>query len=400
MDINVLNDRIGKLKNWEQTDSLNEILYNTLSALRTYTEDRFDELTREIRDETATNSLAPAIRTAVCEEKNIGKQLFMFPVSVQPPLNSPRYVTTVFAECDYQTIRRMMRKTFKATVHCKTETFETQVSLRYSLKYLQKLQSLYYMYNENELPWVTVNGPYFYKFLDVCSERSISDEIDGCEIDFAEYEKYVSYDKTLLWNVTSVTEPVATCEAKPAYNAIVHEHVVKKLQLDDDQYLVCPLGDKFVSFRHGRDLYVRTYTKQLTQIKLMRITSREDAGNLLYLPAKTNKKDIGLVDAYARGRNVPTWGEAERVLHSLKDAADFSLVDIKVLPCTDENAAKLKGIDYNYFIEANPILSDKKLLRFSLKTDASDIWAYEKMFYVLSELQQHFYEYCCVGEMV
>ncbi|MCL1810048.1 MAG: hypothetical protein FWG42_09840 [Clostridiales bacterium] len=400
MDVNVLNDRIGKLKKWEQTDSINEILYNTLSSLSTYAQDRFDELTREIRDETATNISAPVIKTAVCVEKNVVKQLFLFPVSSQPPLNSPGYVATVFAECDYPTIKRMMRKTFKATVNCKTETFEAQVSLRYSLKYLQKLQSLYYMYSENEQPWVTVNGPYFYKFLDVISERAFPDGIDSFEIDFGDYEKYVSYDKVLLWNVTPVTETVASCEPKPAYNAIINEHVVKKLQLDEDQYLVCPMGDKFVSFRHGRDLYVRTYTKQLTEIKLMRITSREDAGNLLYLPVKSNKKELGLVDAYARGRYVPTRGEAERVLHSLKSVADFSLVDLRVLPCTDENAAKLKGIDYNYFIETNPILSDKKLLHFALKAADRDIWAYEKMYYVLSELQQRFYEYCCVGEMV
>ena len=400
MDNNLLNDRIGRLKEWEQTESLNEILYNTLSSLHTYAKDRFDTLTREIRDEYALNSGAPLIRVAVCTEETIDNQLFLHPVATEPPFNSPNYITTVFVECDYPTVQKLMRQTYTAKIQGKTESFSTQVTLRYSLKYLQKLESLYYAFSENELPWATVNGRYFYKFLDVYSTQDLKQQIDGYTIDFAPYEKYVSYDKVLLWNILPLTAPVAACEARPAYNAIQYEHLLKNLPLDEDRYLVCPMGDRFNSFRRGKEMYVRTYSKQLEQIQLLRIIGNEDAESPLYLPAKSNHSKPGLINAMAKMRYIPTRGEAERIIHSLGEAAYLRLVDIKAIPGTIENLARYKGIDYNFFREDNMVLKDRKLLLFSFKISSDKMWAYETMFYALSELQLYFYEYRCVGEMV
>jgi hypothetical protein len=268
------------------------------------------------------------------------------------------------------------------------------------MKYLQKLQSLYYVMSENELPWTTVNAGYFYKFLDVYSEFEIDQEIEEFEIDFTTYEKYMSYDKVLLWNITRVTAPVAACEPKPAFNAVLYEHVLKKLELETYQYLVCPLGDKFSSFTRGRDMYIRTYAKQLEQIELLRIICNEDAESPLYLPPKSNKKKPGLVNALAQGRYIPTRGEAERIIESLFGGAELRLRDMKVLPYTIENAARYQGVDYNSFMEANSFLPERKLLLFSFNINAAKMWAHEIMFYALSELQLYFYEYRCVGEMV
>ena len=400
MDSKLLNDRIGKLKEWEQKESINEILFNALTSLSAYTDDRFDELTKEIRDEAALNNNAPIIKIAVCTEENIDNQVFFHTVSTEPPLNSPGYITTVFAECDYPTMQKLIKQTYPATIKSKTETQKIQVSLRYSMKYLQKLQSLYYVMSENELPWTTVNAGYFYKFLDVYSEFEIDQEIEEFEIDFTTYEKYMSYDKVLLWNITRVTAPVVACEPKPAFNAVLYEHVLKKLELETYQYLVCPLGDKFSSFTRGRDMYIRTYAKQLEQIELLRIICNEDAESPLYLPPKSNKKKPGLVNALAQGRYIPTRGEAERIIESLFGGAELRLRDMKVLPYTIENAARYKGVDYNFFMEANSFLPERKLLLFSFNINAAKMWAHEIMFYALSELQLYFYEYRCVGEMV
>jgi len=400
MDNNLLNDRIGMLKEWKQTESLNEILYNTLSSLHTYAKDRFDNLTGEIRNEYTLNNKAPVIKVAVCTEENVDKYIFLRPVATQPPLNSPNYITTVFAHCDYLTMQRLMRQTYTAKIQGKAGTFQTQVELKYSSKYLQKMESLYYAFSENELPWATINGRYFYKFLDVCSKQQINQEIDGFEIDFAPYEKYVSYDKVLLWNISTIAAPVAACEAKPAYNAIQYEHLLKNIPIDEDQYLVCSLGEKFSSFRRGKEIYVRTYKKKFEQIELLRIISNEDSECPLFLPVKSNQKKPGFVNAMAGKNYIPTWGEAERIISSLGETADLRLVDIQVPPCTDDNMARYKGVDYNSFREENMVLKDRKPLLFTFDIRADKLWAHEIMYYILSELQLHFYEYRCVGKLL
>lgn len=400
MDNSLLNDRMGSLKEWEQEESLNEILYNTLSELNAYTKERFDELTREIRDEAVLNYDEPAIKVAVCTKENIDKQLFLFPVSTEPPINSPGYITTIFAECDYLTIQEMMLHTYAAEIVNGAETLQTRVSLRYSSKYLQKLKSLYYVFSENGLPWRTVNGIYFYKFLDVYGTQDTAQEITGFNIDFAQYEKYISYDKALLWNISPITAAVAACEAKPAYNAVQFEHTLKNLQLDENRYLFCPFGDKFTSFRRGQTMYVRTNTLQLEQFRLLRITGGEDADSLLYLKPKSNKKKPGFIDSLAMGRYIPTRGEAERIVRSFTDETGITLADIEVLPSTEENILLYKGVDYNLFIETNSFLAEKKLLLFTFEVDADSLWAHEIMFFVLSELQLNFYEYRCVGKLL
>ena len=401
MDNNLLGDRIGQLKRWEQTESLNEILYSTLSSLHAYATDRFDGLTQEIRDESAPNDSPPVIKVAVCTQENIDKQIFMHPVATQPPINSPNYITTVFAKCDYPTMKELMTQTFSAVLQGETGTFRTKIELKYSLKYLQKIESLYYVFNENELNWATVNGQYFYKFLDVYSKQDITQsKIDSFEIDFAQYGKYISYDKELLWNITPITVPVAVCEPRPAYNAIQYEHLLKTLPHAGDQYLVCSLGERFTAFRRGKEMYVRTYNKQHEQIVLLRIIGNEDADCPLFLPLKSNKKKSGLINDLADRRFVPTRGEAERIVHSLDGASGIRLVDIKPLPRPEKNKARYEGLDYNYFREENMIVKDRKPLLFTFETDVDKMWAFERMYYVLSELQLYFYEYLCLGDLL
>ena len=399
MDNNLLNARIGRLKEWKQTESLNEILYNTLHALNTYTKDRFDELTQEIKEEYALHNGAPAIKIAVCAEENVDKQMFLHPVAPQPPIHDPNYIATIFAECDYPTIQKLMRQTYTVKIFGKTETLHIQAELKYSLRYLRKMESLYYTFSENELPWTTINGRYFYKFLDVYSKQRISQDIEGFEIDFAQYGKYISYNKVLLWNVVPLTVPVASCEARPTYSAIQYEHKLKNLKPDEYRYLVCPMSDRFNAYKRGKEMYVRTYAKQLEQIELLRVISNDDAESLLYLPAKSNEKRFGIINSMARGVYMPTKGEAERILYELGEIS-LRLAEIKTLPGTDDNISKYKGIDYNSFREDNMVEKDRKLLLFSFETNMDKLWAYETMFYVLSELQLHFYEFCCVGELI
>ena len=403
MNNNLLNDRIARLKEWKQKESLNEILYDTLTSLNDYTKGRFDELTKEIRDEAALYNKLPVIKIAVCTKDNTDKQLLLYPVSSESPIDSRGYLTTIFAECDYPTLQKLMNQTYDASIRGAAKTPKIQVALRYSTKYLQKVEALYHIYNENELPWTTINGIYFYKFLDVyCVEGQKPGEpgdTEGYEIDFGQYNKYISYDKQLLWNINNITVS-ATYEARPTYDTIQYVHTLKDLHLDEHHYLVCSINEKFLCFRRDQTMYVSTHTQQFEQIELIRIVGSEEASNTLYLPSKSNQNKVGIINALAKGKYIPTGGEAERIINSLDEEKHLHLVDIKLLPYTQESALQYNGIEFNTFIETSSFFPDKKLLLFTFKTNISKLWAYETMFYILSELQLYFYEYKIVGEIL
>jgi hypothetical protein len=148
-------------------------------------------------------------------------------------------------------------------------------------------------------------------------------------------------------------------------------------------------------------MYVRTYASKFEQLDLLRVTGNEEADNPYYLPLKSNRKQAGFIDNLARGRYIPTRGEAERIVHSLIEEKYLQLQDIKTLPYTEKNIQLYKGLDFNPFIETNALLQgQRKLLLFSFKVSGDKLWAYEKMSYALSELQQYFYEYRCLGELL
>jgi hypothetical protein len=414
MDKNLLNDRFNRLKEWENRASLNDILYDTLSGLANYADERFDALTREIADESRAFGTQPVVRIAVCSDENLDKQRILRPVSGQTPASGQTPVSagarpgdtgclaTIFVESDYYTIREMMRRTYAATIRFKTGAVGTRVSLRYSVKYKRRFASLYYAFVENELPWSTLNEIYNCKFLDVCCDQIDGRAVEGFEIDFTRYSDFVSYDKSLFWNISPSSEPVESreCDARPAYNAVQFEHALKNLPLDDAWYLIANAGDKFSALRRGQILYVRTYAKKLERIELLKITDGGDEDGPLHLPPASNKKKSGYIDAMAKGRRAFTAGEAERTVRAMIDESEMRLIDINVLPCSDENVFKYGGIGFNDFIEANAFLRDKKLLLFRFKSGIGKLWAHETMFYVLSELQLQFFEYRCVGEIV
>ena len=450
----LLNDRIGRLKEWEDKESLNELLFNALSSMNAYIKERFDGLTQEISNELPLNDDSPIIKTAVCLEEDVGKQLFLCPVSTEPPMGCPGYVATVFAECGYRAIQELMGRTYPAEIRRGKQTVKARVGLRYSLKYLQKLESLYYMFSENETPWETANAVYFYKFLDayivadgvagqnvgglslgvpppggaggtsnanaggnvnvgdahlgvplagatgVASNANAGDAIDSFTIDFSPYEKQLSFGKTLLWNISPLALPVSACDIRPAFNAVQYEHTLKSMKPDGHVYLICPVGCKFTGFRRGQTMFVRTYGRQFEQFKLLRVSQGEDMDSPLCLPTKTNRKRGGTLEALARKQYIPTRGEAERIVYSLGEGSDLRLADMKVLPHTVKNIMKYKGLDFNYFVEANGFLTGKKFLLFTFEVGESKTWAHETMYYALSELQRYFYEYRCVGEMI
>ena len=428
MDTNLLNDRIGRLKDWKQTESLNEILYNALAGLSDYSKARFDNMADEIRAEADAISEPPVIKVAVCSEDNIEKQMFLHPVSIGLPHGCPNYLTTIFAECDFATIQSMLKEKYLAEIHFTDGTLKrTEVALKYSAKYLQKLESLYHVFCLNEILWTTVNCAYFYKFLDVtaCGDENGAEQNTGQEtaielnaiesvtMDFREYKKFVSYDKVLLWNVNTVAAKVASVEAKPAYNTVVYSHTVKHLALDENQYIVCPIGDKFHCFRNGQNLQVCTHTKEMEEINFLRVIGNEDEEGPLYLPLVSSKKESGLVGSLARGRNIPTWGEAERIALSMFGSESLMLTEAKALPITreptyagqviahekDKKKHMENSIDFNFFVGSNAFLPYRRRLLFSFKSSLDKLWAAEAMFYVLSELQLHFHEFHVIGKL-
>ena len=411
MDNNLLNDRIGRLKDWSERESLNEILFNAFSALNDYAKGSFDALTKKIRDEALLYESPPVIKVAVCATSDLDKHVLFFPVATGIPTELPNYLTTVFTELDYPTMQLFIKETYPATIETDTGIIKARISVKYSEKYLKNLKQLYFIYSENNLPWATVNAVYFYKFLDVCCTPETKIDIDArflesiksLSIDWGSYQDKIHYDKHLLWNVDRIIADVAQNDPKPVYDAIQYEHVLKDLSLDDHKYLVCPLKDRFQCFRRGQEMFVNTYTKRLEEIELLRIVGTEDAESPLYLPARTNKKKQGLVESLARGRYMPTQGEAERIINSLDMGNAPILKDIQIIPYTHQKLMRYKGIEFNHFVESTVILPDRKLLLFSFSTNQPNVdklWAYEEMYYILSELQMYFYEYHVVGELV
>ena len=208
--------------------------------------------------------------------------------------------------------------------------------------------------------------------------------------------EYVIYDAVLVWNVQEeIYKP--SVETAAADNEGVYIH---KIFLQDkvSGYLAAPEGEDFFWTVFSEDnILVHTRKRAHEKMKLLKVAHMDinkDLTGLLY-PLQSNYRNMRHVDRQALNnpRCIWTEGETRRILSSYEVFNEFELLDI----CMDLQG-DIPGIDTNHFIKSNSLLKSRRKVALILHPkDSKDIFRYEKMFFLLSELQLCAAEYEWTG---
>ena len=395
----LLKSRISQIQDPIQKRLLQDVLVDVFGELLDYSEESFFNLEQKIDGERCDPDSHYYIYTGVCKKDGLdraSRSLFEVP---REENHASGYLGTLFLACDYPQIRRCLSGTFEAEVETDLGTYHTTVALSYSRAYQETVHWLYRQFMANRRPWNTMNCPFLYKMLDITDREGVVPKdavIIKVAIDLFELSEFVMDVMALVWNLSEhICKP--RVDVSVAGNVSYYVHQIPR---EDDQagYLAAPEGEELFSVIFSdQQILVRTEKEAHPQLKMLKIEPmyEEKDHTALEFPLQTNQRTFRHADRQALGQPRYLWtkGEVERILSSYEVFDDFELVDL----CPDMSG-DLEPILMNTFIRVQSFLKKKRKIAVILHAkDSTDIFRYEKMYFLLAQLQLCTEEYEWTG---
>lgn len=151
---------------------------------------------------------------------------------------------TIFLELSQMGIKQMSaKKRFNGSVTVHGEIHTAEFFICPAGRYRNMMECLYQVFQDNQIPWETINTGYLDKFYDVYMDTSSFQNrgdialgkltLAEVKVKFEKFEEYVLYDRIPLWNLNWVTFDSADF-MMPCVSDIYFEH---EFSLEDQEAL-------------------------------------------------------------------------------------------------------------------------------------------------------------------
>lgn len=397
----LLKSRISQIQDPVQKRLLQDVLVDVFGELFDYSEETFWNLEQKIDRERSDPDFHYYIYTGVCKKDGLdsaSRSLFEIQRAGQ---HMQGYLGTLFLACDYLKILKCLSETFRAEVETDLGNYHTTISFSYCQAYQDAFYRLYEHFMANRRQWHTINCPFLYKMLDITDLQGIVPQdavISKVAIELGEFSDFVMDDMALVWNVSEhICKP--NVDVSVAGNVSYYVHRIPK----EDGYAGClavPEGEELFSVIFSeQEMYVRTEKEAHPKLKLLHIEpmNEEKDHTVLEFPLQTNTRKLRQADrqAFLQPRYLWTKGEVERILSSYDVFKEFELIDIR-----PDVQGETEPIFMNPFIRVQSFMKNKRKIAVILHAkDSEDIFRYEKMYFLLAELQLCTEEYEWTGRL-
>ena len=421
----IIQDRLNRISDLNDRRLLKNILYDIYENVVDYNMEMYEKLERRIYDEIDDPLVDLYIYCSLDKVENINPiSDFLHPI-IKEDLESVVYnmdeinekiqkgeeivLTTIFMKCQSNILNEILKsnRVYKGYVKTNQDIHEINFSLRRSEKYIKEIENLYRIFQINGTAWNTVNCPYAYKFVDIVLNTSLSfkkeEKITEVSIDLAEYEKYKVINTVPLWNIEKI-KVYDKSFPMPAKDKINFDHIVSLSELGSQNgYMVGRDNTEYLYSKREED--VLTIVSPITSEHHWNLISIKNISNLrgkkFNFEIMSNKRDLGFIGRYSstRGMVIRTKGEIARLLKAYELSKDLIFQNVEV---RDKYEKEPATIDYNFFIDDNTrIDSNKRVMILKFKPlDRDNYLVYDKMSFLISEIQILYPEYKCIGELV
>lgn len=415
---------LNNIQELEDKKLLKDIMQYVFNGMIDYTDAVYDRVQRRVFEEINLDDKKRYIYTTVCEKEHYDNlDDFMFPMfqeDLKEDLGETDWIVEkqnkqeeiilgqTFLCCDYLQIKEITEKAIPITGRLITDktSYHVTIQLKQSRKYIEKVEDLYYNYKRNNLQWTTVNAPYLYKFFDyvVVDMESVQEGevIKALKLSLGEWESYRNDTVIPLWNLeegdlTCSTFPIATG------NSLKYQHNFKIPEMES-------IYENIIRFHKEYDGYVIRDHHSISIILPEEDISTWPAYKV-HEPNLQIEYEYGydicsnafresFLAGYTRQQPkvIRTKAELIRQLNAFEISDLFKIEEVEIVEQYD-------GLEETYpintFIEDEIRSGSKRkimLVVFQAKEDSyllRDI-----MSFILSEVQQSFPEYKCLGRLV
>lgn len=418
-------EKLEHMSDLDQRIVLKNILEGVFSALYDHTEEMYSVLEQRVFDEIEYVEGRYNIYTSIVSQKDIDLiHDFLYPMNAND-LSTPEYnmdmvlenllnekktyIFKVFFQCDYLIFKQILNqnKRFKGSIRTDKKVYTAYFELEKDESYTTKIENMYRIFIENQIPWHTINAPYINKIakvnlINTDEPLNSQEKIEEIIIDFGEYSQYIKYNMIPVWNIQKLSV-MGMGFAMPCEEEVFYEHKIPLSELGIQHgYLV----DSKVcrSIRHTRQyLYVTTDIEDSMTWDIYKLavpSPNFTQGH--YYPIMTNARKVNFLDKIGQQTIYPIKTKAEiiRLLNILEAAQEIELGDINII----EASAYTNCETYNL----NPFIIDeiresnyKKILLLGFYSKGENSYVIRDILsFIVSEIQHYYPEYRCEGRLL
>ncbi len=419
-----IRENLNNIADLENRKLLKEIMNYVFSGMVDYTDFVYENIRKRVFDEINLDGTRKNIYVTICERsKYDGIDQFMFPLDSKDLQTEFETTDTIiekqtkgekvvlgrtFFACDYMVLSKIKKEqpVYTGTLVTNQNKHKVEIRLQQFNKYIDMVRNLYYYFQQNNLNWVSLNAPYFYKFFEFVLESEISfveDEIiERLEISFGELERFRNDNVIPLWNLEetyllSTNFPIATGnnlryqhKFNIPSNESIYENIVR-FEKDHDGYVI----------RDKESISIILSEENIEKWPVYKthnpnLQAEYDYGYPFFSNAWKEKFLVGYEKQ--QPRVIRTQAELYRRLTSFEASDLFRIKKIEILPMYQEEE---ESYPVNDFIEEDIRPEDgRKIMLIVYEAVEENYLSRDVMSFIISELQQYFPEYKCIGKMV
>ncbi|WP_312442902.1 hypothetical protein [Lacrimispora sp.] len=296
---------------------------------------------------------------------------------------------------------------FTGTLDRNGEKQEADFYIQPVKRYPDTLERLYQVFQDNHIPWETINTAYLGKFYDIYISPEVLEKgmknsiLENSDIEFGKFKKLIRYGLIPLWNLDWVKFD-STDFMLPSINDVYYEH---EFTLEDkekgDGYLI-ETNEDILEIRHEKNkIVIKSQKETFENWKALHMIQKETIRSLDYkFPLVTNHKKDSFIRRFAENSRVRLMTKTDLFRRIMElDIQDYiEVVGYEIC----ENARGYQNTEgMNWFVrdELFPMESRKVLL---LKFRAKEPGHYlndSMVQFVISQMQLEINEYRCIGVM-
>lgn len=359
----------------------------------------------------------------VREEKQLEQRQIMLPEAL--PVTIDRF----FCPGDngeLQNIAQAADREFTGTVTLNGKESPAVFRLIPSVDYKSKIEGLYTLFQQNAIPWMTVNcGPllrYFSLQLTGAPGAQPGQTVQAYNVDLEELETLLVRNTLPVWNIQTITYD-SDQFVRPAIDTVYYEHCFPFDKYGrNDGYLLSGNRD-ILSFRQTEEeILVLTMRETFQNWEALRIVYQPpldlycfsrpvlyNAGKDSFVSGMTNGNGPLLRSRLEMIRRIHAFDLSGIIkpmdVQLLTDRAEvYDDTFLSVMNVSAEKQGNRQFIPYsnlNWFLEDDLInRAEQKVLLFRFQAETQDPVRQDILSFVLSEMQRQFAEYRCEAEFV
>jgi hypothetical protein len=419
-------ERLNRMEDLEQRKLLKSMVTGLFLNLVDYQDEMNRQLQERVFSEVEDHEERHDIYASLCSREEVDPiHEFLFPMlpedmeaqscdltALAQKLHSGEelVLSTIFLECGYNLLQALEEneRHFHGQLVTSAGHYPIKVRLRKSRRYTDEIERLYEIFQQNGIPWKTVNHPFIHKFYDVqlVSCEGAPDAVEDVKeisLQLEEFELYKRLDRVPLWNIERLKLRNAGFPV-PAEDRVNYEHVLSLRKTGTEHGYLVNAEEALIRYikRMPADLVVVSPDDKSGDWEVMKLT-RPASGlvTMAQYELVSNRRQNSFIGRYAGKRIVRSKGELLRIANSFEAAAALELEGIELI---DRRSRSTECCTYslNDFV-SDSIRTDQDrktlLLRFKRRAGTADSFIVQDlMSFIVSELQMHFPEYKCEGE--